>query len=164
MHRLGPRRVSLVAMAAALPLACASAAEPSPPRDLLDFEIEPPRIASRIRVMGHVTDPAGEAVVGADVFVQAYIRRTCLGGRAAEGHVRTRHDGWFIRTLYFYSLPSTRTCVVVHVTPPAGSGLAVDSLGNLTSEFRHGRDVDTVLVRVRLARGRAGQPPPRSIR
>lgn len=105
MHRPSSVRVSLAWLAAALPLACASAARPAPPRDLLDFEIDPPRI-----------------------------------------------DGWFIRTLHFYSMPSTPTCVTVSVTPHAGSALASDSTGNLMSEFRHGRDVDTVLVRFRLSR------------
>jgi hypothetical protein len=86
MHRPSPMRF----LFACLALACASAMEPTPPRDLLDFEIDPPRIASRIRVMGNVTDPNADPVPGATVFVRAFTRRNCRGGRAAEGRVLTR--------------------------------------------------------------------------
>ncbi|MDX1394955.1 MAG: hypothetical protein R3195_11200 [Gemmatimonadota bacterium] len=154
-RRTSPGRLVVVALIAGL-VGCASGRPPpgAPPPDLRDDTIERGRIASRLHVLGTVHDRQGNPVIGAAVRVHAHPRPRCIGGRGAFGTVRVRDDGWFMKTLYFYSLPSTPSCVVVSVTPPSGSTLMPDSVSDLMSEFRHGAEVDTVLVRMTLHRGR----------
>lgn len=133
--------------------ACASAnPRPSLPADLVESETERRRVAARIRVMGTVVDGSGNPVPGAVVHVEAHPRSRCVGGRGALGDATVRPDGWFIKTLYFYSLPTTPSCLTVRVRPPNGSRLSPDSRTDIMSEFRHGASIDTVFAHFELGR------------
>lgn len=147
-----PARSFLLLLSATLWGCAASLPAPEVPHDLADPDIVRRRIAARIRVVGSVLDEAGRPVPGATVHVEAHPRPRCVGGRGAIGDARVRADGWFIRTLYFYSLPATPSCLTFLVQPPAGSRLQPDSLGDVSSEFRHGAAIDTVIVHFRLRR------------
>lgn len=147
------RNVFGIVMALVVLQACASAnPTQSMPADLAESDTDRRRVAARIRVVGTVVDGSGIPVVGATVHMEAHPRRRCVGGRGALGDTTVRPDGWFIKTLYFYSLPTTPSCLTVRVHPPEGSLLSPDSTTDLMSEFRHGASIDTVVAHFRLGR------------
>lgn len=146
-----------VAWLATLALASASAgcaargppALPDPPADL---RAEPAhgRIAARIRVIGRVIDGEGKPQAGARVRMHAHPRSLCRGGRGAWDETVSRPDGWFLRTLYFYSLVRTRSCVSVWAELRVGSSVARDSISDLLADFLERGAVDTVRVQLVL--------------
>lgn len=146
---------------AVLAAACASGSPRTfdPPPLGLAVDSGPVHIAARIRVIGRVVDQDGGPVRGAEVHVRAHTRRACAGGVGAMGTVRTRPDGWFAKTLYFYSLREVRACVAVVATPAAGSGLAVDSVRDLWTAFLERGAIDTVLTTLTLHPREPGPPP-----
>jgi hypothetical protein len=79
-----------------------------------------------LQVNGSVRTPEGAPVAGATLDVRARIGATCIRD-VDQGQATSSATGSFSRILGRFGEPLD-VCVWIAVTPPAGSGLAADTL------------------------------------
>jgi hypothetical protein len=128
-----PRR--LIALLASL---CAAACAPF----ITELTADGPYVA--LQVVGSVRTADGSPVAGVTLDVWARLPGTCEGG-FAEGRAISDATGGFSRDIGAWNRPRD-VCLWIAVAPPAGSGLAADTLTFQPARLEYAPDTVEVVI------------------